>query len=117
MSPICLQGTASKVLELTVGCHDFLSAAMESATPVPRVCRASVHMERWAFGALLYALRGQRWTFNERLQLLPGPGPVTHQFMDILVSSLGGALTLLRIELCCFLVTIPLDFHLLPSSC
>ena len=41
---LCLQGTASIVLELTVGRHDFPSAAMESFAPVLRVCRASVHI-------------------------------------------------------------------------
>ena len=42
---LCLQGTASKILELTVGRHDFPSTVMESAAPVPCVCRASIHME------------------------------------------------------------------------
>ena len=42
---ICLQEMASKLLELTMGCHDFPSRVMESAAPVPRVCRASIHME------------------------------------------------------------------------
>ena len=42
---LCLQGTATKLLELTVSRHDFPSAALESAAPVPRVGCASVHME------------------------------------------------------------------------
>ena len=43
-----LQGTASKLLVLAVGRHDFTSTALESAAPVPRVSRASVHMEAMA---------------------------------------------------------------------
>ena len=42
---LCLQGTATKLLELTVGHHDFPSAALESAAPVSRVGRASFHIE------------------------------------------------------------------------
>ena len=41
-SVLCLQGTAMKLLELTLGRHDFPSAAVAS---VPRVGRASIHME------------------------------------------------------------------------
>ena len=36
---------ASEMLELVVGRHDFLSAVMDTAAPVPRVRRASMHME------------------------------------------------------------------------
>ena len=42
---LCLQGTASELLELVVRRHDFPSTVMDSAAPVPRVLRASVHME------------------------------------------------------------------------
>ena len=42
---LCLQGMATTFLELTVGLHDFPSAAMASAAPVSRVGRASIHME------------------------------------------------------------------------
>ena len=39
---ICLQETVSRILQLTVGRHDFLSAVTASAAPVPCVCRAYV---------------------------------------------------------------------------
>ena len=42
---LCLHGTASELLELVVGRHDFPSAVMVTAAPVPRVDRASIHME------------------------------------------------------------------------
>ena len=42
---LCLQGTATKLLELTVGRHDFPSAALDSAAPVPHVGCASIRME------------------------------------------------------------------------
>ena len=38
-------GMASKILELVVGRHDFPSTVMDSATQVPCVCRASIHIE------------------------------------------------------------------------
>ena len=61
---LCLQGTASKVLELTVGHYDFPLSAMESAAPVPRVCRASVHME--AMGLTL-GPKGPAMDFNRTI--------------------------------------------------
>ena len=42
---LCLHGMASEMLELVVGCHDFPAAVMDTAGPVPRVHRASIHME------------------------------------------------------------------------
>ena len=42
---IWLHGMASEMLQLVVGRHEFPSAVMDTAAPVPRVCRASVHME------------------------------------------------------------------------
>ena len=42
---LCIQGTATKLLELTLGGHDFPSAAVSSAAPVPHVGHASIHME------------------------------------------------------------------------
>ena len=42
---LSLNGTASDILELVIGCHNFLSAAMDTTAPVPIVCRASAHME------------------------------------------------------------------------
>ena len=42
---LCLHGMASELLELVVGSHEFLSNVMDSAAPLPRVRRASVHME------------------------------------------------------------------------
>ena len=41
---LCLY-EASDVLELVVGRHDFPSVAIDAATPVLRVRRASTHME------------------------------------------------------------------------
>ena len=35
----------TKILELTMGSRDFLYAVVESGAMVPRVCRASIHME------------------------------------------------------------------------
>ena len=45
--PICAvpSGTASKILELTLGSRDFPSAALAAGALVPWVRRASVHME------------------------------------------------------------------------
>ena len=42
---LCLQGTATKLLELTLALHEFPSAAVAWVAPVPRVGRASIHME------------------------------------------------------------------------
>ena len=42
---LSLHGTTSDMLELVVGRHDFPSAARDTAAPVPRVRRASAHME------------------------------------------------------------------------
>ena len=53
-----LQGTASKVLELTVGQFEFPSAAMESAAPVPRVGRVSVHTKSMGLWRPTVGLQG-----------------------------------------------------------
>ena len=42
---LCLQGTATKLLELTVDHREFPSVAVAAATLLSRVRRASVHME------------------------------------------------------------------------
>ena len=42
---LCLQGTASEILELSLGSQDFPSAAVAAGAKGPRVRRASVHME------------------------------------------------------------------------
>ena len=42
---LCLQGTASRILELTLGSRDFPSVAVAAGTMAPRVRRASVHMK------------------------------------------------------------------------
>ena len=42
---LCLQGTATKLLELILHRRDFPSAAVVVATPLPCVRRAPVHME------------------------------------------------------------------------
>ena len=42
---LCLQGTASKILEPTLGSRDFQSAAVAVGTMALRVRWASVHME------------------------------------------------------------------------
>ena len=42
---LCLQGMATKLLELTCGRPDFPSAAVDAAVPLPQVPRASTHME------------------------------------------------------------------------
>ena len=47
---LCLQGTAPKFLELTLGSRDFPSAAVESGPMVPRTF---IHMKPWVSGALL----------------------------------------------------------------
>ena len=47
---LCLQRAASKLLELVVGRQDFPSKVMDSATLVPQVCRASVHVHMEAMG-------------------------------------------------------------------
>ena len=43
--PLSLHGTASDMLELVVGRHDFPSVAMDTAAPMPHVRSASTHME------------------------------------------------------------------------
>ena len=45
---LCLQGTATKLLELTLGQHDF----HETVTPLPRVRWAAIHMEAMGSCAL-----------------------------------------------------------------
>ena len=45
---LCLQGTASKILELTLESRDFPSVAVAAGAMSPRVCQASVHMESLA---------------------------------------------------------------------
>ena len=42
---LCLQGKASKILELTLGSRDFPYAAVAAGAMAPRVRRASVHTE------------------------------------------------------------------------
>ena len=42
---LCLQGTASKMLELSLGSRDFPSAAVAAGAGGPRVRRAAVQME------------------------------------------------------------------------
>ena len=36
---------ATKLLELTVGRHDFLSATLAAAAPIPRIGSIAIHME------------------------------------------------------------------------
>ena len=42
---LCLKGTASELLVVAMGRHDFMSTVVDSTVPVPRVCRASIHLE------------------------------------------------------------------------
>ena len=72
---LCLQGTASKILELVyiVGRHDFPSIVMDSATPVARVCRASMHME--AMGLWRPPLGPDEPTRNFAHPVTTTPGP------------------------------------------
>ena len=70
---LCLQGTATKLLELTVGRHDFPSAALASSAPVPWVGRAAIHMEAivWASGTLPCVRMIRLGTLLGRALLLP----------------------------------------------
>ena len=49
---LCLQGMASRILELTVGRHDFPSVVMDSATPVPVYAVHPFTWKLWVSGAL-----------------------------------------------------------------
>ena len=51
---LCLQGTASKILELSLGSWDFPSAAVAAGAMGPRAHRAAVQMEAVQMEALLW---------------------------------------------------------------
>ena len=52
---LCLQGTAAKIIELALDKNEFLSAAVASAAPVPRVRRVPQFIWRpWTSGVLLW---------------------------------------------------------------
>ena len=57
---LCLQSTAATILELSLGARSFPSAAVAAEAPVPRVRRASVHME--AMGLWRPSLDPVGWT-------------------------------------------------------
>ena len=42
---LCLHGTASKILELSLGSRDFPSMAVAAGAMAPRVRQAFIHME------------------------------------------------------------------------
>ena len=47
---LCLQGTASKILELSLGPRGFPSEAVAARAKGPRACRAAVQMEAMGCG-------------------------------------------------------------------
>ena len=68
---LCLQGTASKILELTLGSRDFPAAAVAAGAMAPRARRASVHS-----GALCWIQRVVHELFQDSIscgRLLSGP--------------------------------------------
>ena len=65
---LCLHGMTSELLELVVGRHDFPSAVVDAAAPVPRVRRASVHMEAMGLWRPSHGVDGPAWNFVH-----PGP--------------------------------------------
>ena len=42
---LALHGTASKILQKTIGGSPYPKAAVAAETQIPRACRASIHME------------------------------------------------------------------------
>ena len=70
---LCIQGMASTILELVVRRHDSPSTVMDSAAPMPCVCRASIHME--AMGLWSPTLGPYESTQNFAPTVLTTPGP------------------------------------------
>ena len=70
---LCLQGTATKLLELTLDRREFPSAAVVAAAPLPRVRRASIHMEAMGLWRSSFDPVDRTWPFPRSDIDITGP--------------------------------------------